>query len=120
MTALLGVQNHGFVDARRHGFAPGVPGQRGIAAGVNFDFVFADVDVIAIVQGGALDAHVIYESAVETVEIFNNHAAGLEINLRVMVGYGKVVDRQIVVRGSANRNGPAAHGYLLHDLVFKH
>src|SRR6266478_5828575 len=64
LAAFLGVQHHGLVDARRGSFAASVPGQRGIAAGVDLDLVLADVDVVAVVQGGALDAEVVHESAV--------------------------------------------------------
>src|SRR5437879_10466066 len=35
LAALLGVQHHGFVDARRGGFAAGVPGNRRVAAGID-------------------------------------------------------------------------------------
>src|SRR5437016_759426 len=120
LAAFLSVQHHGFVDARRCGFAAGVPGHRRIAAGIDLDFVFSDMDVVAIVQSSALDTAIVHKSAVEAVEIFNDHAAGLEIDFRVIVGYGEVIDGQVVVRGAANGYGPAAHGNLFHDLVVKH
>jgi len=82
--------------------------------------VLADVNVVAIVQGGALDAEIIYKSAVEAGEIFNDHAAGLVIDFRVMVGHGEVVHRQVVVRGAADGYRPGAHGNLFHDFVVKH
>ena len=90
------------------------------AAGIDLDLVFADMDVVAVVQGGALDTEIVHKSAVETVEIFNDHAAGLEIDFRVIVGHGKVIDRQVVVWGAADGYGSAAHGNLFHDFVVKH
>src|SRR6266481_4171205 len=120
LTAFLGVQHHGFVDARCGGFAAGVPGDRRIAAGIDLDSVLADVDIIAGVQSGALDAEIVHKSAVETVEVFNDHAAGLKIDFRVIVGHGEVIDGQVVVRRAANGYGAAAHGNLFHDFVVKH
>src|SRR5713101_9927167 len=120
LTAFLGVQHHGLVDARRGSFASGVPRHRRIAAGIDFDFVLADVDVVAVVQGGALDAQIVHKSAVETVEVFNDHAASLKINFRVMVGHGEIVYRYVVIRGAPNGYGPAAHRNLFHDFVVKH
>ena len=78
------------------------------------------MDVVAIVQCGALDAEVIYKSAVEAVEIFNDHAASLEINLGVVIGHGEVVHRQVVVRGAADGHRPRANRNLFDDFVFKH
>ena len=82
--------------------------------------MLADVDVVAIVQGSALDAEIIHKSTVKAVEILNDHAAGFEIDFRVMVGHREVVHRQVVVRGAADGYGPGAHGNLFHDFVFKH
>src|SRR2546430_14548435 len=41
-------------------------------------------------------------------------------DFRVIVGYGEVIDGQIVVRGAADGYRPAAHGNLFHDFVVKH
>src|SRR5258708_13946117 len=120
LTAFLGVQRHGFVDARRGGFAAGIPRHRRITAGVDLDFVFADMNVVAVVQGRALDAEIVHKSTVEAGEIFNDHAAGLEIDFRVIVGNGEVIDRQVVVRRAADGYGPAADGNLFHDFLVKH
>src|SRR5256885_13683246 len=87
------------------------------AAGIDLDLVFADMDVVAVVQGGALDTEIVHKSAVEAVEVFNDHAAGFKIVFRVIVGYGEVIDGLIVVRGVADWLRQGVHGILFYVFV---
>src|SRR6058998_3963582 len=65
-------------------------------------------------------AKVYFEAGRMVVEDLDSHAAGLEINFRVMVGHGEVVHRYVVVRRAADGYRPVSHGYLFHDFVVKH
>ena len=82
--------------------------------------MLADVNVVAIVQSGALDAEIIYKSAVEAGEVFHDHAAGLVIDFRVMIGHGEIVHRNVIVRRAPDGYGPGAYGNFFHDFIVKH
>ena len=97
-----------------------MPWQWGVAAGVDLDRMLADVHVVSIVQRGALDAQVVDKSAIEAVQILNDHASCLVINLGVVIGHGEVIHWQIVIRCPSDGDRAAAHRHLFDDFVIKH
>ena len=82
--------------------------------------VFSDVNGIAVVQGGTLDAHVIDESAIQARKIFHYQAAAIQKYACVVIRDCQVVHGQIVIGRTANADGPGAHGHLFHLLLFEH
>src|SRR5579859_4596291 len=82
--------------------------------------MFADVDRIAVVQRGALDAQIVDEGAVEAVQIFDNEARTFIKDTSVVIGDGKIVHGNIVVGRAANRDRPAADGHLSYGFTFEH
>ena len=71
-------------------------------------------------ERGAFDAKVVHKGAIEAGEIFDDKAAGLDIDARVIVRHGEVIDGEVVVGRAADADRAASDRYFLHQLIFEH
>ena len=78
-------------------FFAGIAESGGVSGGVHFDVVLSDPYGIAIVQCGAFHAQIVHEGSIQAVEIFHHQASRLDVDARVIVRYGEIIHRQIIV-----------------------
>ena len=101
-------------------FLPVSPKRSGVARSVHLDVVLADPDGVAVVESGAFDAEIVDERAVEAGEIFDNEAPGFDIDARVIVRHGQVIDGEDRCRGAADADRASSDGDFLDQSVFEH
>ena len=84
--------------------------------GIELQLMLADLDVVAVAQRRASDADFVDVGAVEAAEVFDHHLAAFDVEARVMIGDGQIVDVHVVIGRAADGERVRADGNLAQHL----